>query len=138
MAYVSPEDKAKLAPAIKKVCAKYGVKSTIAVQHRSTLVVTISSGSLDFIGNFNRVAGALPRHANNPFQPVKGHIGVNHHWCHEHFDGRCKEFFAELIPAMKGADFFDDSDSQTDYFHCSHYLSINVGKWDKPYQLTTA
>lgn len=138
MAYVSPEDKAKLAPGIKQVCEKYGVKATIAVRHHSTLVVTIKSGRLDFIGNFNRVAGALPRAQHNPFQPARDHLGVNHFWCHEHFDGRCKEFMAELIKAMKGPDFFDDTDTMTDYFHCKHYLSISVGKYDKPYVLEGA
>jgi hypothetical protein len=34
---------------------------------------------------------------------------------------------------MKGPDFFDHSDSQTDYFHLSHYTDINIGKWDRPY-----
>jgi hypothetical protein len=39
-----------------------------------------------------------------------------------------------LLDAMKGPDFFDHSDPQTDYFHRSHYVDINVGRWDQPYQ----
>jgi hypothetical protein len=30
----------------------------------------------------------------------------------------------------------DNSDPMTDYFECNYYMSISVGKWDKPYQLT--
>ena len=41
MAYVSKEDKKELAPMIKKVLAKYGVKGTIKINHYSTLVVTL-------------------------------------------------------------------------------------------------
>jgi len=40
-----------------------------------------------------------------------------------------------LIKAMKGTDWFDESDSQTDYFHIAYYLNVNVGKWNKPYIL---
>jgi len=30
---------------------------------------------------------------------------------------------------------FDKSDVQTDYFHVGWYMSVNLGKWDKPYIL---
>ena len=39
----------------------------------------------------------------------------------------------ELHDAMKGEDFFNHDDIQSDYFHRSHYVDINVGKWDQPY-----
>jgi hypothetical protein len=40
-----------------------------------------------------------------------------------------------MIVAMKGPDFFDHTDIQSDYFNVSHYIDINVGKYDKPYIL---
>ena len=52
MAYVSQELKAKLAPAIKSICKKYGVKASIAVSNHSTLVLNIKQGRIDFIENF--------------------------------------------------------------------------------------
>jgi len=33
---------------------------------------------------------------------------------------------------------FDDSDSQSDYFHVNFYTHYNVGKWDKPYTVKEA
>jgi len=135
MAYVSPELKAKLAPKIKELCKKYKLKASISVQHHSTLVVKIPSGEIDFIGNYNKVVGERPGGFRTG-SPAKDYMEVNHHWYQEHFDGVAKAFLSELIPAMKGDDFFDDTDTMTDYFHCSHYLSIKVGTWDKPYQLT--
>jgi hypothetical protein len=30
----------------------------------------------------------------------------------------------------------DRSDSMTDYFDVGWYISINVGKWNKPYEMT--
>ena len=40
-----------------------------------------------------------------------------------------------IIAEMKGEDFFDETDIMTDYFHCSHYLNIEVGHYtnEKPY-----
>ena len=52
MAYVSQEDKKKLAVGIKRVLKKYNVKGTIGVYHHSTIVVRLRSGDLDILGNY--------------------------------------------------------------------------------------
>lgn len=137
MAYVSQEMKAKLAPTIKAICKKYGVKASIAVRHHSTLVLNIRQGNIDFIGNYNQVVGNSTRWLANPsnFRPVTGSIDVNTSWFHEQFDGRALAFLTEMTEAMKGPDFFDHSDIQSDYFHRSHYIDINIGSWNKPYAL---
>lgn len=135
MAYVSQELKAKLAPTIKAICKKYGVKASLAVRHHSTLVLNIKEGSIDFLGNYNEVCGAKLRPAHLPFQPATKSIDVNTYWFHEHFSGTAKDFLTEMVAAMKGPEFFDHSDIQSDYFHLSHYIDINVGKWDKAYTL---
>jgi hypothetical protein len=132
MAYVSQEMKAKLAPTIKAICKKYGIKASLAVRHHSSLVLNIKQGEIDFIGNFNRVAGA--RHPDR-FNPATGSIDVNTYWYHEHFDGKAREFLTEMVAAMEGPDFFNNDDIQSDYFHRSHYIDINIGQWDKPYAL---
>ncbi len=134
MAYVSQEMKAKLAPTIKAICKKYGVKGSIAVRSHMTLVLNIKQGNIDFIGNFNQTVSERPGGFRNG-NPVKDHIDVNTHWYQEHFDGRARAFLAEVIPAMEGPDFFNEDDAQTDYFHRSHYIDINIGSWNKPYAL---
>jgi len=135
MAYVSQEFKAKLAPTIKAICKKYNVKASIAVRNHSTLVLNIKEGKIDFLGSYNKIVGAKPREAHLPFQPATKSIDVNTYWFHEQFDGVAKEFLTEMVAAMKGPEFFDHSDSMTDYFHCSHYIDINIGQWNKPYTL---
>jgi len=45
MSYMSQEKKKQLAPAIKAVLKKYGVKGSIGVRHHSSLVVNIKEGS---------------------------------------------------------------------------------------------
>jgi len=119
MAYVSQEDKAKLAPAIKKVLSKYGMKGSISIRHHSSLVVTLQSGSIDF----------------KDYTHGDGYIQVNTYHIDSHYTGKAKNFLNELLAAMKGPDYFNNDDAMTDYFHRSHYTDINVGRWNKPYFL---
>jgi hypothetical protein len=135
MAYVSQDDKKALSPAIKAICKKYKLKASISIRHHSTLVLTISSGPIDFIGNFNKLSKT--KQVNGlPFREAKDYIDVNPYWFHEHFDGKALDFLNEVIPAMKGPGWFDKSDIQSDYFHVKHYVDVNVGKWNKPYIYT--
>ena len=138
MAYMSQERKQNLAPAIKAVLKKYGVKATIAVRNHSTLVVNIKSGSIDFIENFIKTDSNV-NHGRKMSQEQIEYIrknkslDVNPYWFKEHYTGTAKEFLTEIFDAMYGSDYFDESDAQVDYFHCSHYVSVNIGSWDKPY-----
>lgn len=120
MAYVSQEMKKSLAPAIKAICKKYGIKGSLAVRHHSTLVLNIKSGKIDF--NKDAVSG-------------EAFYQVNTYHTDSFYKGKAKKFFAEVIAAMKGPKFFDNSDAMTDYFHVSHYIDINLGNWNKPYVL---
>ena len=121
MAYVSQADKAKLAPQIKKVLSKYGMKGSISIRHHMSLVVTLQSGAIDF----------------KDYTHGDGYIQVNTYHIDSHYRGKAKNFLTELLAAMKGPDWFDKSDAMTDYFHVSHYCDINIGKWNKPYFLQT-
>ena len=119
MAYVSQADKAKLAPQIKKVLSKYGMKGSISIRHHMSLVVTLQSGAIDF----------------KDYTHGDGYIQVNTYHIESHYQGKAKAFLTELLAAMKGPNYFCDDDAMTDYFHRSHYTDINVGRWNKPYFL---
>jgi|TARA_R110002111_G_scaffold251338_1_gene315743 hypothetical protein len=115
MAYISQKDKKELAPAIKAVLKKYNMKGSIGIRNYSTLVVNLKEGSLNL-----------------------GNIGsINVYWIEDHFRGIAKNFLNELLVAMKGPNYYNNDDSMTDYYDRSHYTDINVGKWNKPYILTT-
>lgn len=128
MAYVSQDLKAKLAPKIKAVLKKYGIKGSLAVRNHSTLVLNIKSGKIDFIKNFNDTVD--PR--GGRFTPAEGCIDVNPYWYHDHFSGKAKAFLGEVLAAMKEGN-WDRSDIQTDYFDVGWYVDVNIGKWNKPY-----
>jgi hypothetical protein len=115
---------------------KYNTKATIAVDNHSTIVVNIKSGPLDIIGNWYSKAterSNTDRYGDTIIQPT--YIQVNEYWISESYTGTVKDFLLELLDAMKGDEYFCHDDSQTDYFHRSHYTTINVGKWDKDYIL---
>jgi hypothetical protein len=131
MAYFNQQRKQERAPAIKAILKKYGVKGSLAVRNHMTFVLNIKSGSIDFIGNFNRVCGA--RNVDR-FNPAKGSIDVNGYWYHEHFDGKALAFLKEVLAAMNGGN-HDNSDIQSDYFDVGWYVDVNIGTWDKPYIL---
>ena len=113
MAYISQKDKKELAPGIKAVLKKYGMKGSIAVKNHMSLVVNLQSGPIHF--------------------DMDGYTSVNVYHIDKHYTGRAKDFLNELVVAMKGTKWFDKSDIMTDYFHTAYYIDINVGKWNKPY-----
>ena len=116
MAYVSKETKTELAPAIKAVLKKFGMKGTISVNHHSTLVVKLKSGEIDFDGH------------------TCGDVNVYH--IDKFYNGTAKKFLTELLAAMKGDKWFDKTDSMIDYFHTAWYNDIKIGTWEKPYEVT--
>ena len=121
MAYISQQDKKDLAPAIKAVLKNYGMKGTIAINHYSSLVVNIQSGVLDFTGHFS--------HGD-------GYIQVNTYHIDSWYSGTIKRFLQDLVKAMKGTKWYNNSDAMTDYFDTAYYIDINIGKWNKPYVQT--
>jgi hypothetical protein len=133
MAYVSQELKAKIAPKIKAILAKNGLKGTLAVRNYSTLVLNIKSGKIDFIKNFNET---VQTQYGQPvrFTPATDSIDVNPYHFRSHFSGKAKQALEQLIAAMNDGN-HDNSDIQTDYFDVGWYIDVNIGKWNKPYEL---
>ena len=139
MAYMSQERKQQLAPAIKAVLKKYGVKGTLAVRNHSTLMLTLKSGKINFIENFIETDSKV-MHGRKMSQDQIDYIrknqsvDVNPYWYHEHFSGKAKDFLKDVLTVMNKGN-HDNSDIQTDYFDVGWYVGVNIGKWNKPYVL---
>tara|TARA_B110000444_G_C18661651_1_gene511034 strand:+ start:216 stop:563 length:348 start_codon:yes stop_codon:yes gene_type:complete len=114
MAYMSQENKKTLAPAIKSVLKEYNMNGSIAVHHLSTLVVNLKEGPIDF--------GSKTE-------------SVNTYRIDKHYTGIAQQFLNELKDAMMTGN-YNNSDIMTDYFDVGWYIEINVGKWNKEYNLT--
>jgi hypothetical protein len=123
MAYMNQAKKAKIAANLKPILKKYGVKGSLSVRNHMAICLTITEGKIDF----NKDYGA----------DSKFGIQVNPYWYQEHFTGRAKEFFSEVIPAMYSADYYDNTDAQIDYFDTAYYVDVNIGKWNKPYKMVS-
>ena len=119
MAYISKEDVKAIREELKVTFPelKFGVKKMHGGSNGVS--VTIKSGKVDFTDCFT--------HGD-------GYIQVNEYHIDRHYAGKKREFFNELLAAMKGPKYFNDDDAMTDYFSRSHYTDINVGKWNKPYE----
>ena len=116
---MSQENKKALSPAIKAVLKKFKMKGTISVKHHSSLVVNIKSGPIDFEMN------------------GRGYTTMS--YAHNAKTEEEKTFVTELLAAMNGAgelQNFDESDIMTDYFNIGWYTNINIGKYDKPYEVS--
>lgn len=141
MAYMSQETKAKIVAAVKPILKKYGLKGTFAVRNHSTIVLNIKSGKIDFIESYVKadVERSYAKHMSaEQIEYVRKTrcIDVNPYWFHEHFEGKAVNALKEIFTAMKKAgDWYDESDIQTDYFNTAYYVDVNIGKWNKPYQV---
>ena len=132
MAYMSQDRKKELAPAIRAWCKAYRVKASIAVRNHSTLVVNIKSGKLPLCENYFQTKLNSASGTDMPFAP--DYIQVNPYWAHEHFTGDCKDFIVGLLERMNRGN-HDNSDIMTDYFDVGWYVDVNIGSWNKPYEV---
>ena len=129
MAYMSQEKKAQIAPAVKPILKRYGLKGSLSVRHHSTLVLTIKEGKIDFVRNWNETG------KKNGVVPAVDHLSINPYWCDTHFTGDAKSALKELLQAMNNGN-HNRSDLQADHYDVGWYVDIHIGRWDKPYILT--
>jgi hypothetical protein len=127
MAYMNQQKKAVIVANLKPVLKKYGLKGTFSVRSHMTICLTITSGPIDFIQNYKD-------HTGKQNQMIKA-LDINPYWFQDHFTGKAKEALTEIIKGMYSAGYYDNSDIQSDYFDTAYYIDVNIGKWDKSYQV---
>ncbi len=117
MAYISREQVAAIRAQLK---AKFP-KHKFSVRKGSgsySVTVSILSGPDDFKSLFG-----------------KDHFDVNHYHLYQY--GDFAPLFEEIISVIKGQGWYDNSDSQYDYFDTAYYVNLEVGKWNKGYTKVT-
>jgi hypothetical protein len=125
MAYMNQEKKAKIAANLKPILKKFGLKGSLSVHNHTSITLNIKSGSIDFYNDFG-----------NSDDAKQFGIQVNPYWFKDHFVGVSKQALSEIIPAMYSANYYDNSDIQSDYFDTAYYIHVNIGRWNKSYELT--
>ena len=115
MAYISTEEVANIRAKLKAEFPEF--KFSVRKSHHTSVDVDILSGPIDF----SEVLGS------HTYLPVNNY--------HLYQYGKFEELFSKMFDVIKSQDWFDKSDSMTDYFHTAYYFSLTIGRWDKPYQV---
>ena len=126
MAYITTAEVREIRNALKEEFGpelKFGVKK----QHHSSVTVTIKKGIVDF--------SDIMREGD------RGYAQVNQYHLGNYGDHR--PLFEDIINVIKkapgkaegGREWFDKSDSMVDYFHTAFYFNLEVGNFNKPYEL---
>lgn len=139
MAYVTQEIITKARTALKALNKEYGVKATLSGKGGLSLNLTIAEGPIDFVQNYCETIKTKCT-LSDIDQTIawvqrEQHISVNQYYLDSSFSGIALEYL-EKAKAIMYVDHWDKSDVMTDYFHCAYYVSMQVGRWNKPYKFT--
>jgi aconitase B len=114
MAYISAEEVKEIRNNLKAAFpAKDGYKFSVTRQHGTEVSVSIMEA---------------------PIESKDSYVQVNHYYIDNHYEDQpeWKEFLNKVSEIVHEKH-WDKSDLQSDYFHCAFYVSINIGKWDRPF-----
>jgi len=130
MAYMNQEKKTQINTLLKQAIPA-NWKWSLAVRHYSTIILTISSAPLDLVAEYAAERYTAEERAECI---ANKHVDVNPYYWQEHFTGELLDIFAKIFAALN-LNNHDRSDIQTDYFDAGHYVKVNIGKWDKPFNV---
>lgn len=139
MAYISQEEKKEKLQKLKPLFEKYGVRATLSIQHYSSLSLNIWESSMDFMGEYNTYKRKNPNEFSKFSDPnveldsARLYTGAGRLMEFEQFEGRAREFLLKANKILQEGN-FNESDSQTDYFHVGFYSEINIGNWEKSFK----
>lgn len=134
MAYMNQEKKAIIKTNLDKALKGTGVKYSLSVRSHMTIVCTVKSAPIDLIDNYNKTVVNRPGGFRNASEATT-YLDVNPYWYKEHFSGKALELVDKIVKAMYTANYYDNSDAMTDYFDTAYYVDVNIGKWNKPFEV---
>jgi hypothetical protein len=133
MAYIDTKDVKTIREALKTEFGK-NFKFSVTRDHYTGVRITVMSGVANFYDGSMDTKDLRDR-----VHTFDGYTQINHY--HTHFYGEHAALFdkiskiAHTAPGLAGGKaYYCNDDVQTDYFDRAYYVSIHVGKWDKPYE----
>ena len=119
MAYITQVEKKVIGDALKVALKGYPtLKYSLSIQNRSHITCKITKG---------------PKFLD---PESKGSFSVNHYYIDENYkDNKEAAKVLNLIKDCLHIGHFDHSDTQSDYFDCAWYISIEIGAWAKRYEV---
>lgn len=123
MAYVDQAKKRRIAEELKKVMPK-GWKYSLGVHHHSKIVLVIRSAPVDLLRFIDDTDETQKRTYHQ----------LNHYYPERCYSGETLTHIRAIIKALNHEN-YDKSDAMTDYFEVGHYVSVEIGRWDKPFKV---
>lgn len=137
MAFMDQQTKARISAELKKVMPS-GWKYSLSVQHHSKITMTVTAAPADIIGELNAVRQENAQLFGRDFHPITdGHADLS--YCSDAAFPTGSAIYPVIetaLQALKSADWFNRSDSTTDYFNVAYYIGLQIGRWDKPFVCT--
>jgi hypothetical protein len=140
MAFISTEDVKHIRNELKKELPQY--KFSVVRDHHSSVTISLMKGpAFKDHEYFNRYSGEWSI----------GNLSDGYH--HQINQYHLEDFYgkenakildkihviAKTAPAKNGGKvWYNDSDAMIDYFDIAYYIHINVGKWNKSYEIVEA
>ena len=143
MAYITQEMKKERAAAIKElITTKYAdlkVKYTMGITHHSTLRFTIAASTIDFgkiliedeKERLERIGGSEDYML---YSSKAINWTLNEYFLENVFSGRILLFLQDVKSCLMAGN-HNNSDLMTDYFDVGWYITMKIGRWDRPYRL---
>lgn len=142
MAYIDQAKKAAIAAQLKK-CMPKDWKYSLAIRDNAAIVLTIMAAPADIIGELNTVAKTTAERRGQPFDPIEdGYVQLGHRagQIQDQLPATSEVFpvLEAALQALKSAGWYDNSETQVDYFDTAYECRLNVGRWNKPFLNTSA
>ena len=140
MAYISTEDVKHIRNELKKELPQY--KFSVVRDHHSSVTISLMKGpafnDYEYFDRYNNVTKTANLSDGE-------HHQINQYHLEDFYGKENAEILSKIdtisrtAPAKNGGKvWYNDSDIQTDYFDIAYYVHINVGKWNKPYEIVEA
>jgi hypothetical protein len=127
MAHISKEQVQAKQKKLAVLNKAYGIKASFSGSNSSSLNLTIHSGVIDF---FEYMYSDIRERNEGRY-----YIQLNQYYLSDWFEASPALDYLNKAYSIMQEGHSDTSDFQSDYFCCSWYNHIQIGKWDKPYKV---
>ena len=137
MAYISVEDVKMIRNALKKEMPQY--KFSVVRDHHSSVTIAIMKGPA--FAEFEYFDRYTHEYKKGTLGDNNGYDQINTYHTGDFYGKENAAIFDKIVKIAKTAGdkkWYDDSDAMTDYFDTAYYVHLNVGKFEKPYEVVEA
>ena len=120
MAYINQVGKKVIAASLKEAMKKFPtVKYSLSIRNNMSIVCKITKG---------------PEFLKPPTDRTSESVNI-YYLDEHHKDNAQKLDVLTTVLNCLSLNHYDRSDVQSDYFDCAFYRDIEIGAWDKPYEV---